>query len=128
MRTFFSERKAKCKSNIDFMNCLNYIEVQKLSNPFYQRYLIFIEYYIFPFGYNNTLLEPNISPMVELRFYDTETGKDVTIQNCLGNNALVYYLSFTYYPYIDIFNYQKDLNDPNQYYASDDPILELLFI
>ena len=119
---FFSERKAKYKSNIDFMNCLNYIEVQKLSNPFYQRYLIFIEYYFFPFGYNNTLLEPNISPMVELRFYDIETGKDVTIQDCLGNNALVYYLPFTYYPYIDIFNYQKDLYDPNQYYAPDDPI------
>ena len=36
---------------------INYIEVQKLSNPFYQRYLIFIEYYFFPFGYNNTLLD-----------------------------------------------------------------------
>ena len=119
---FFAERKSKYKANVDFMNCLNYIEVQKLSNPFYQRYMIFIEYYFFPYGYNNTLLESNISPLIELRFYDIETGKDVTIQDCYEENALIYYLPFTYYPYIDIFNYQKDLYDPNQYYAPDDPI------
>ena len=60
--------------------------------------------------------------MIELRFYDIETGKDVTIQDCFDENALVYYLPFKYYPYIDIFNYQKNLYDPNQYYAPDDPI------
>ena len=119
---FFAERKSNYKSNVDFMNCLNYIEIEKLNNPFYQRYLIFIEYYFFPFGYNNTLLENNISPLVELRFYDLATGKDVTIQDCYGNNSLIYNLPFTYYPYIDIFNYQKNLYDPNQYYSPDDPI------
>ena len=60
--------------------------------------------------------------MVELRFFDIETGKDVTIQDCLGKNALIYYLPFKNYPFIDIFNYQKNLYDPNQYYAPDDPI------
>ena len=119
---FFKERKSKYKSNVDFMKCLNYIEVQKLSNPFYQRYLIFIEYYFFPFGYNNTLLENNISPVVEIRFYDIDTGKDVTIQDCTGVNSLIYYLPFKYYPFIDIFNFQKNLYDPNQYYPPYHPI------
>ena len=119
---FFAERKAKYKSHVDFMKCLNYIEVQKLSNPYYQRYLIFIEYHFFPFGYDNSLLIDNLSPLVEIRFYDITTGKDVTIQDCMGENALIYYLPYCNYQYLYIFNYQKDLYDPNQYIAPYDPI------
>ena len=121
-KAFFEERRKNYRANVDFMDCLNYIEVQKLSNPFYQRYMIFIEYYFFPFGYNNTLLITNFAPLVELRFYDIETGSEVTIQDCYEKNSLVFYLPFAYYSIIDMFNYQKNLYDPNQYYAPDDPI------
>ena len=120
--SFFAERKSNYRANINFMKCLNYIEVQKLSNPFYQRYLIYTEYYFFPHGYNNSFLVQNIAPLVDIIFYDIETGKEVTIQDCFGENALVLNLPFTNSPYLSEFNRQKNLYDPNQYYSPDDPI------
>ena len=120
--SFFSDRKKNYNSHIDFMKCLNYIEVQKLSNPFYQRYLIYVEYYFFPFGYDNSLLIKNIAPLVDLIFYDIETGKEVTIQDCFNENSLVINLPFINSPYLSEFNRQKNLYDPNQYYSPSDPI------
>ena len=119
---FFSERKSHYKANVDFMKCLNYIEVQKLSNPFYQRYLIYTEFYFFPFAYDQSLLLQNIAPVVNLIFYDITTGKEVTIQDCFNENAIVFNLPFINTPYLSEFNRQKHLYDPNQYYSPDDPI------
>ena len=121
-KDFFAERKSSYKSYIDFMSCLNYIEVQKLSNPFYQRYLIYVEYYFFPFGYDNNLLKINVAPFVDIIFYDIETKKEVTIQDCYNENALIFYLPFTNSPYLSELNRQKNLYDPNQYYSPNDPI------
>ena len=119
---FFSERKKNYKANVDFMKCLNYIEVQKLSNPFYQRYLIYVEYYFFPFGYDSNLLIKNIAPLVDIIFYDIQTGKDVTIQDCFNENALIFRFPFINTPYLSEFNRQKHLYDPNQYYSPNHPI------
>ena len=119
---FFKERKKNYKANVDFMKCLNYIEVQKLSNPFYQRYLIFVEFYFFPFGYDHTLLLKNIAPLINILFYDIQTGKEVTIQDCFDENAIKINLPFINSPYLSEFNRQKNLYDPNQYYSPNDPI------
>ena len=119
---FFSEREKNYKANVDFMKCLNYIEVQKLSNPFYQRYLIYVEYYFFPFGYDSNLLIKNIAPLVDIIFYDIQTGKDVTIQDCFNENALIFRFPFINTPYLSEFNRQKHLYDPNQYYSPNHPI------
>ena len=120
--SFFAERRSNYRANIKFMKCLNYIEVQKLSNPFYQRYLIYTEFYFFPFAYDNSLLLQNIAPLVNLIFYDITTGKEVTIQDCFNENAIIFNLPFTNTPYLSEFNRQKHLYDPNQYYSPDDPI------
>ena len=120
--SFFAERRSNYRANIKFMKCLNYIEVQKLSNPFYQRYLIYTEFYFFPFAYDNSLLLQNIAPLVNLIFYDITTGKEVTIQDCFNENAIIFNLPFTNTPYLSEFNRQKHLYDPNQYYSPNDPI------
>ena len=120
--SFFSERKKNYKANVEFMKCLNYIEVQKLSNPFYQRYLIYYEFYFFPYGYDHPLLLKNIAPLINIIFYDIETDKEVTIQDCFGENALIINLPFINSPYLSEFNRQKHLYDPNQYYSPNDPI------
>ena len=49
------------------MNCVNYIELERLKNAHYYLYLFYIEYYYFPFSYNNTLLKNNTGPTIDLR-------------------------------------------------------------
>ena len=124
---FWVNRTKNYRSYVDFMKCLNYIEVQKLTNPYYQRFLIFIEYYFFPFGYNNTLLLDNTSPTVTMKIADVSNGilgKYVSLTDCIDTNYLVFHLPYSSYSYIDKFNYQKNLYDPNQYLAPDDDIFK----
>ena len=41
---FFYLRKKNYKSSVQFMKCLTYIEVEKFANPYFQAWLIYIEY------------------------------------------------------------------------------------
>ena len=121
-KAFFNERKRKYKTYIEFMSCLNYIEIDKLSNQYYQGYLIYIEYNYFPFSYNHTLLENNISPMIEFQILDSTTGKFIKVSGCNNQNKIIMHMPFYSYRYLAEFNYQKLLYDPNVYKSPDDPI------
>ena len=121
-KEFFKERKKAYKTYVDFMSCLNYVEIDKLSNQYYQGYLIFIEYYYFPFTYNHTLLENNISPLIELNLLDSTTGKFIKVSGCNNQNKIVVHMPFHSYKYLDEFNAQKLLYDPEIYKSPDDPI------
>ena len=121
-RAFFTERKRNYKTYIEFMNCLNYIEIDKLSNQYYQGYLIYIDYNYFPFSYNHTLLENNISPMIEFQILDSTTGKFIKVNGCNNQNKIIIHMPFYSYRYLEEFNYQKLLYDPNIYKSPDDPI------
>ena len=121
-KKFFEDRKKIYKTYVDFMSCLNHVEMDRLSNPYYQAYFIYIDYNYFPFSYNTTLIVNNSSPMVEIRFVDSTTGKFITVTGCDGDYALVLHMPFGSYRYLDEFNFQKLLYDPNIYKGPDDPI------
>ena len=121
-KEFFKERKKIYKTYVEFMSCLNYIEIDKLSNQYYQGYLIYIEYNYFPFSYNHTLLENNISPLIELNILDSTTGKFIAISGCNNQNKIIIHMPFYSYRFLDEFNSQKLLYDPNVYKSPDDPI------
>ena len=121
-KKFFEERKKIYKTYIEFMSCLNHVEMDRLSNPYYQGYFIYIDYNYFPFSYNSTLIVNNSSPMVEMRFVDSTTGKFITVTGCDGDHALVFHMPFGSYRYLDEFNFQKLLYDPDIYKGPDDPI------
>ena len=121
-KAFFNQRKRQYKTYIEFMNCLNYIEIDKLSNQYYQGYLIYIEYNYFPFSYNHTLLENNISPLIELQILDSTTGKFIKVSGCNNQNKIIMHMPFYSYRYLEEFNYQKLLYDPKIYKSPDDPI------
>ena len=121
-KTFFEERKKIYRTYVDFMSCLNYIEMDKLANPYYQGYFLYIEYYYFPFGYNDSLLVNNTSPMIEMRFVDSTSGKYISVTGCEGDNKLIFHMPYTSYRYLEEFNFQKSLYDPNIYKSPDDPI------
>ena len=119
---FFEDRKSNYKTYIDFMNCLNYIEMDKFANPYYQGYFIYIDYNYFPFGYNHSLLVNNTSPMIEMQFIDSTTGKDISIRGCENDYKLIFHMPFTSARYLEDFNFQKSFYDPNIYKGPDDPI------
>ena len=121
---FFEERKNNYRSQAEFMNCVNYLEIERLRNPNYYLYLFFIEYYYAPFAYNNTLLKNNTGPVIELRLFDTVTGKFLTISECQGSNRIKLIIPYSGYYYLDDFNSQKNLYDPNVYKSPDDKIFE----
>jgi hypothetical protein len=121
---FFEERKNNYRSQAEFMNCVNYLEIERLRNPNYYLYLFFIEYYYAPFAYNNTLLKNNTGPVIELRLFDTVTGKFLTISECQGSNRIKFKIPYSGYYYLDDFNSQKNLYDPNIYKSPDDKIFE----
>ena len=122
--TFFEQRKNLYKTQVEFMKCVNYIEIERLRNPNYYLYLFFIEYYNSPFAYNNTLLRNNTGPVVELRLLDTVTGKFLSISECNDNNRIKFTVPYSGYYYLDEFNAQKKLFDPKEYKGPDDELFE----
>ena len=119
---FFKKRKEKYKTQVEFMNCVNYIEVERLKNANYYLYLFYIEYYYFPYAYNNTLLKNNTGPLIELRLMDTRTGKFLSISGCEDIYSIKYTIPYSGYYYLDDFNLQKEMYDPNVYKGPDDDI------
>ena len=119
---FFKPRKKLYKTHVEFMSCVNYVEMDKLSNQYYQGYLVFIEYNYFPFSFNSTLMENNISPLIELRILDSTTGKFIAISGCNNQNKIIIHMPFYSYRFLDEFNSQKLLYDPYIYKSPDDPI------
>ena len=122
--SFFEERKNNYKTQVEFMKCVNYIEKERLKNENYFLYLFYIEYYYAPFAYNNTLLKNNTSPVIDLRLLDTVTGKFLSISNCDGENQIKITMPYTGYYYLEEFNLQKNMYDPNVYKGPDDKIFE----
>ena len=121
-KEFFEERKENYRSYPRFMTCLNYIENTKLNNPYFQTFMIYIEYLSFPFGYDDKIYENNTSPLIELRFLDATTGKIFDLTDCTGSNQINIDMPFTNYRWLDQINLQRDLYDPRNYKAPDDPI------
>ena len=121
-KEFFKQRRAKYKSHLEFMNCVNYIEIERLKDPNYYLYLFFIEYYYFPYAYNNTILRNNTGPLLEVRLFDTKTGKFLSISGCENNNLIKYKIPYSGYYFLEEFNLQKAMYDPNVYKGPDDPI------
>jgi hypothetical protein len=54
-----------------------------LNNPYFQTFIIYIEYLKFPFGYDQSIYEINTSPLVEIRFLDANTGKNCDLSDSL---------------------------------------------
>ena len=121
-KKFFEDRKKNYRSYVDFMSCLNYVEMDKYANPYYTAYFLYIEYYYLPFGYNNSLIVNNTSPLIEMKFLDSTTQKQIPITGCENSNQLIIHMPFTSYNFLDEFNYQKLFYDPNIYKSPDDPI------
>ena len=119
---FFKQRREKYKSHFEFMNCVNYIEIERLKDPNYYLYLFYIEYYYFPYAYNNTILRNNTGPLLEIRLLDTKTGKFLSISGCENNNMIKYKIPYSGYYFLEEFNLQKAMYDPNVYKGPDDPI------
>ena len=120
--SFFQERKEKYKTHIEFMNCVNYIELERLKNANYYLYLIFIEYYYFPYSYNNTLLKNNTGPYLDFRLMDTITGKFLSVSECEDIYSVIYKIPYSGYYFLEDFNAQKEMYDPNVYKGPDDEI------
>ena len=119
---FFEERKGHYRTFPRFMTCLNYIENTKLNNPYFQTFMIYIEYLSFPFGYDEEIYQNNTSPLIELRFLDATTGKIFDLTDCIGPNYINIDMPFTNYRWLEQINKQKLLYDPRNYKAPDDPI------
>ena len=119
---FFEERKNNYKTYPRFMTCLNYIENTRLSNPYFQTFMIYIEYLKFPFAYEENIYGINTSPLIEIRFLDATTGKNFDLSGCTGPNQININMPFTNYRWINELNEQRALFDPRNYKAPDDPI------
>ena len=119
---FFEERKQNYKSFPRFMTCLNYIENNRLNNPYFQTFMIYIEYLKFPFGYDESIYNNNTSPLIEIRFLDATTGKNFDLSDCTGANQININTPFTNYRSLDKLNDQKPLFDPRNYKSPSDPI------
>ena len=119
---FFESRKEQYKSHLKFMECLNHVEIEKLGNPYYQAWMIYIEYFNLPFGYNKTLSVNNTSPLIDIQFIDVTTGKEIQVNDCTGDKAIKISMPFQSYNWYQELNRQKWLYDPNNYKSPDDPI------
>ena len=119
---FFEERKSNYKSYPKFMTCLNYIENTKLNNPYFQTFMIYIEYYKFPFGYDDQIYQNNTGPLLEIRFLDATTGKNFDLSDCTGANQININTPFTNYRWIDELMEQKSLFDPRNYKSPSDSV------
>jgi len=121
-KTFFQDRKSEYRTYVDFMNCLNYIEMDKFANPYYQGYFLYIEYKFLLFGYNNSYLYNNTSPLIEIKFIDSTTGKEISVTGCENSNQIKIHMPFNNAIFLEEFNLQKLLYDPKIYKSPDDPI------
>ena len=119
--SFFSERKNAYKTYVNFMDCLNYYEVENLENPYYSAYLIYIEYLNFPYSFNDSMYVNNTTPLVYIGFVDNSTGKDISISGC-DRNLITISFPFESYRWLNYINRQKHLFDPQNYKSPDDPI------
>ena len=119
---FFENRTKAYRSKIEFMECLNYIEIDRLANPYYQAWMIYIEYLSYPFGYLESLSINHTSPIVELKFIDASTMKEIKLNECNDRYQIKISMPFTSYTWLSELNRQKWLYDPNNYKTPDDPI------
>ena len=121
---YFSTRKSKYYSQVLFSRCLNYIENKKLGNSYYQLYLIYVEFYNFPYAFNNSLYINNTSPLIDISFVDIESQKDISLSECYDTEIIKVKLPFTSYKWLNDLNRQISLFDPNNYYNSKSPIFK----
>ena len=119
---FFKKRKNNYKSFPHFMKCLNYIESNKLNNPYFQTFMIYIEYIKFPFAYDEEIYKNNTSPLIELKFLDAITGKNFDLTDCNGPYQINIDTPFTNYRSLEKLNEQKILFDPKYYKSPNDAI------
>ena len=119
---FFADRKSIYRPYVNFMNCLNYIETNNLGNPYYSAWFLFIDFLNYPFSHDEKIYNITVSPLVEYKFIDSTTAKEISVTGCTDNNQMTISVPFNSYIWINEINRQKDLYDPNNYKSPDDPI------
>ena len=121
---FFRKRKIDYKSYIKFMKCIHYFGVNVLNNPNYEFYMVFIEYYNFPYLYNSTIYTNNTSPLIDIFFLDNQKFNEINLNNCNNEQNIIIYLPFNSYKFLEQLNSQKWLFDPNNYKSPSDPFFK----
>ena len=119
---FFADRKSIYRPYINFMNCLSYIETNNLGNPYYSAWFLYIDFLNYPFSHDEKIYNMTVSPLIEYKFIDSTTAKEISVTGCTGNNQMTISVPFNSYVWLNEVNRQKDLYDPNNYKSPDDPI------
>ena len=122
--TFFKKRKNNYKSYIKFMKCIHNYGVKILNNSNYELYMVFIEYYNFPYLYNSTIYTNNTSPLIDIFFLDNVKFKQIELNSCNNEENIIIYLPFNSYKFLEQLNSQKWLFDPNNYKSPNDPFFK----
>lgn len=120
---FFLDRIDKYQSYPSFMKCLNYIQITRLNNPFYNVWMIFIEYKDYPLAYDLSFYQNSITPFTTLYFIDAVTNRKIIIEGC-DNDPITIFKPFNSVQYVEQVNNQLSLFLPNNYFGPDHPIFK----
>jgi hypothetical protein len=118
---FFEDRYNNYKSSASFMNCINDIEIERLNNPYYIAWMVFVDYGEFPYAYDPSIYTNNTGGMPNIWFRDANTGKAIIVQGC-STKPVTIYTPFTSYVWMTELNTQKWLFDPYNYKSPSDPM------
>lgn len=120
---FFKDRITNYRSYTNFMDCIDYIMIEKLSNPYYSIWFVFIEYKDYPYAYDLTYYQDSISPYVSLFFIDATTNKAIAVEGCT-DKPIKLYMPYNSVEWVSQVNSQLDLYDPANYLSPDSPIFK----
>ena len=116
----FESRINKYRSYVHFMDCLKYIENENLKVTEFTVWFAFIEYYSFPFGYNENYFINNTSPLVDLIIYDSLNFSEINIRGCYNDKRIIFHLPVKTYKWLSEINENMLLYDPDNYLSPDD--------
>jgi len=120
---FFSTRMANYESWVEFMQCINEIMIVRLNNPYYQIWMVFIDYKVNPNIMDAKQYYENVSPYVSLKFYqfDGTVIKDIIVVGC-DSLPMNFHLPVKTYLALDKINPQYELFYPEYSYPPNSPI------
>jgi hypothetical protein len=120
---YFKDRIKNYRSWASFMKCINYIMIERLNNPFFSLWFVFIEYKDYPFSYDLSIYQNSVSPLITLYFIDAITNKPVIVEGC-NNDPISLYVPFNSPEWVEEVNQQKELYKPKNYLGPNDPIFK----
>lgn len=118
---FFLDRIDKFRSYTSFMDCINYIQIERLNNPYYSIWFVFIEYKDYPLSYDMDYYKDSISPYITLYFIDAVTNKPIIVEGC-EKTPITLFLPFNSVRWVEDINKQKNLYKPENFYGPNNPI------